>query len=217
MHSTKNPYTMQHLCDIISITVSYFCGEHVVMIENFGFIHERVEVKVLILFIMRRLSKPVALDVLAGLTLCDEGISYFDVTDCLANLVETKHLSLEDGRYSLTSKGKRNGEILEKDLPHSVRVKAEAAAAIVCSNQSRDAMIKTNCTAGEDGGYKVKMSLSDGIGEIISMELFAANQQQANAIEKGFRMDAEKIYLSIIELLIKRDNNDDNNNDGNKS
>ncbi|MCL2662077.1 MAG: DUF4364 family protein [Oscillospiraceae bacterium] len=173
------------------------------MIANFGFIHERVEVKVLILFIMRRLSEPVTLDVLTGLTLCDEGISYFDVTDCLANLIETKHLRMEDDKYSLTSKGKRNGEILEKDLPYSVRVKAEAATAVVCSSQNRDAMIKTNRKAHEDGGFSVAMSLSDGVGEIISMELFAANAQQANAIEKGFREDAEQIYLSIIEMLIK--------------
>ena len=173
------------------------------MVENFGFIHERIEVKVLILFIMRRLSEPVALDVLTGLTLCDEGISYFDVTDCLANLIETKHLRLEDDKYSLTSKGKRDGEILEKDLPYSVRVKAEAATAAVRLHQNRDAMIKTSCTANEDGGYKVAVSLSDGIGEILSMELFAANEQQANAIEKGFRKDAEQIYLSIIEMLIK--------------
>jgi hypothetical protein len=173
------------------------------MIEKFSFIHERAEVKVLILFIMRRLSEPIAQDVLMGLTLCDEGISYFDVKDCLANLVETKHLRLADDKYSLTPKGRRNGEILEKDLPYSVRVCAEAAAAVVCSNLSRDAMIKTNCTAVGDSGFKVAMSLSDGIGEIINMELFAANKQQADAIEKGFRKDAERIYLSIIEMLIK--------------
>ena len=173
------------------------------MIENIGLIDERVEVKVLILFIMRRLSKPVTLDVLTGLTLCDKWISYFDVTDCLTDLVETKHLRLKDDMYSLTAKGKRNGEILEKDLPYSVRFRAESAAAVVCSNQNRDAMIKTNRTAHDNGGFKVTVSLSDGIGEIISLELFAANEQQANAIEKGFRKDAEKIYLSIIEMLIK--------------
>jgi len=175
-----------------------------VAVENFGFIHERIEIKVLILFIMRRLSEPASLDVLTGLTLCDEGISYFDVTECLATLLETKHLRLEDEKYSLTAKGERSGEILEKNLPYSIRIKAEAAAAHVRTNQNRDAMIKTQCTSNEDGGYRVSMSLSDGIGEIISMELFAANQQQATAIEKGFRKDAEKIYLSIIEMLIKK-------------
>jgi hypothetical protein len=193
---------MQLLCDIISIAAYNFFGEHIAMIEKIGFINERVEVKVLILFIMRRLSKPVTLDVLTGLTLCDKWISYFDVTDCLTDLIETKHVRLKDDKYSLTAKGKRNGEVLEKDLPYTVRFRAESAAAVVCSNQNRDAMIKTNYTAREDGGFRVAVSLSDGIGEIISMELFAANKQQADAIEKGFRKDAERIYLSIIEMLI---------------
>jgi len=173
------------------------------MLVNFGFIHDQIEVKVLILFIMRRLSVPVTLDVLAGLTLCDEGISYFDVTECLTNLVETKHLILEEDKYSLTAKGERNGEVLEKELPHTVRIKAEAATSLVRTNQNRDAMIKTSCVEGENGGFKVTMALSDGIGEIISMELFAASKQQASAIEKGFRNDAEKIYLSIIDMLIR--------------
>ena len=173
------------------------------MSGNFGFIHERIEVKVLILFIMHRLPEPVTLDVLAGLTMCDDGIGYFDVTECLNDLVETKHVRIEDGKYALTSKGKRNGETLEKKLPYSVRIKAEASAALVRSNLNRDAMIKTQSSINDNGGYKVSLSLSDGIGDIISLELFAANEQQANTIEKGFRKGAEKIYHAIIDLLVK--------------
>ena len=173
------------------------------MLSNFGFIHERIEVKVLILFIMRRLPEPVTLEVLTGLALCDDGIGYFDVTDCLADLIESKHIRFEDNKYSLTSKGERNGETLEKNLPYSVRIKAEASAALVRSNLNREAMIKTQSSINDNGGYKVSLSLSDGIGDIISMELFAANEQQANTIEKGFRKDAEKIYHAIIDLLAK--------------
>jgi len=173
------------------------------MSGNFGFIHERIEVKVLILFIMRRLPEPVTLEVLTGLTLCDDGIGYFDVTECLTDLVKTKHIRIEDGKYTLTPKGNRNGETLEKNLPYSVRIKAEASAALVRSNLNREAMIKTYSSINDGGGYKVSLSLSDGVGDIISMELLAANEQQASAIEKGFRKDAEKIYHAIIDLLVK--------------
>jgi len=172
-------------------------------VENFGFIHERIEIKVLILFIMRRLPEPVTLDVLAGLALCDDGIGYFDVEECIAMLIETKHMRLENGKYSLTQKGKRNGKVLEKNLPYSVRTRAEDAAALVRANLNRDAMIKTHRSAGADGGYKVALSLSDGVGDIISMEMFTANQQQADAVEKGFRKNAEKIYHSIIAMLVE--------------
>ena len=173
------------------------------MLGNFGFIHERIEIKVLVLFIMRRLPEPVTLDVLTGLAMCDDGISYFDITECISGLIDTKHLSLKDGKYILTSKGERNGEVLEKNLPYSVRKKAEDATARVRADLNRDAMIRTHCITADGGGYKVAMSLSDGIGDILSMELFAANEQQANALEKGFRGNAEKVYHEIVGLLTK--------------
>lgn len=175
----------------------------IVMPDNFGFIHEQIEVKVLILFIMRRLSKPVSLEVLTNLALCDDGISYFDVIECLSNLVETNHLSLENEIYSLTPKGDRNGEILEKNLPYSVKTRAEAATTMARASINRDAMIVTEKDAIDDGGYKVKFSLSDGIGDIMSMELFAVNERQATTLEKSFRKDAEKIYHAIVKMLVE--------------
>jgi len=174
------------------------------MIGNFGFIHEQIEVKVLILFIMRRLSKPVSHEILTGLALCDDGISYFDVAECLANLIETNHLIFENDEYALTPKGERNGEILEKNLPYSVRTRAEAATTIARANLNRDAMIKTEKKAIDDGdGHKVMFSLSDGVGDIMTMELFAANEKQANVFEKKFRKDAEKIYHAIVKMLVE--------------
>ena len=176
-----------------------------VMVENFGFIHDRIEIKVLVLFVMRRLPEPVTIEVLTELTMCDEGVSYFDVTDCIAMLVKTDHLKIENKKYSLTTKGRRNGEILEKNLPYSVRTKAEDATAIVRGAQSRNAMIKTSRVADDVGEYKVSLTLSDGIGDIISMDLFAANEQQATTLENGFRKNAEKIYNTVIEMLTKKE------------
>jgi len=173
------------------------------MAENFGFIHERIEIKVLILFIMRRLPEPVTLDVLVGLTMCDDGIGYFDVTECISMLIKTGHMRLEEGKYVLTQKGERNGETLEKNLPYSVRTRAEESTALVRSNLNREAMIKTRRISSENGEHKVALSLSDGKGDIISMELFTANEKQANAIEKGFRKNAEKIYHAIIAMLVE--------------
>jgi len=173
------------------------------MIGSFGFIHEKTEVKMLILFILRRLPEPVEMDVLVELTMCDDGISYFDVTDSISALIKTKHLRLEDGKYSLTAKGLRNGEILEKNLPYSVRTKAEDATAHIRVAQNRNALIRTNCNAEENGGYKVALDLSDGIGDILSIGLFAANQQQANSLERGFRKNAEKLYHTIIETTME--------------
>jgi len=171
------------------------------MLENFSFIHEQIEIKVLILFLMRRLPESVAHDVLTDLVMCDDGIGYFEVTECITNLVETDHIKMEDGKYSLTAKGDHNGKILEKNLPYTVMIRAENAAALVRANLNRDAMIKTDRRDADNGGYKITLSLSDGIGDILSIELLAANEEQANALEKGFRKNAEEIYHSIIKMI----------------
>ena len=63
-----------------------------------GFIHDKLEIKFLILYIAARLIEPVPFDTLLDLTLCDDAIDYFDFSECLADLVKTEHLSLDGGR-----------------------------------------------------------------------------------------------------------------------
>jgi len=173
------------------------------MYGNFGFIHEKLEIKILILFILRRLSEPVNFDVLTELTMCDDGISYFDFTECVAELVETGHLRLEDCLYSLTEKGAYNGGITENSLPFSVRTRAESAVSLFRTKKSRDAMISTFHTANPEGGFTVSLSLADGIGKIMSMEMAAMTERQALSLERGFRDNAESVYNAIIEKMFK--------------
>jgi len=169
---------------------------------NFGFIHEKIEIKVLILFILRRLAEPIAFNELAELTMCDDGISYFVFADCVAELVKTEHIKLEDNMYSVTEKGERNGWITENSLPYSVRTKAEDSASALRAAQNRNAMIRTSHSDNPEGGCTVKLSLSDGVGDILSLELFSANERQSRDLENGFRKNAEGIYHAIIEMIL---------------
>ena len=170
---------------------------------NFGFIREKIEIKILILFILSHMREPVTFDVLTELTMCDDGISYFDFAESVAELVRTEHLLLEENKYSLTPKGMRNGEITESSLPYSVRMKAEAGAAGLRAALSRNSMIKTSRDCDPEGSFTVKLSLSDGVGDIVIMELFAANEQQAHALENGFRKNAEKVYNALIRMILQ--------------
>ena len=172
------------------------------MKRNYGFIHEKLEIKVLILFLLRRLSAPISLEELKELAMCDDGISYFDFMECVTNLTKTGHLRFEDDKYSITQKGERNGALTEDSLPYSVRTYVENAALVYQSRKNRNAMIGTSHVVNHDDSCKVTLSLADGLGEIISMDMFAVSQQQAMALEKGFRKNAENVYNSLIELIL---------------
>ena len=91
-----------------------------------GFIQDKLEIKFLILYVAARLIEPVPFEAMQELTMCDDGIDFFDFSECLSNLVESQHLTLsDDGLYAITEKGLHNGAICESSLPYSVRLRAD--------------------------------------------------------------------------------------------
>ena len=69
-----------------------------------GFIQDKLEIKFLILYIAARVTEPLEPAAMQDLTMCDDGIDFFDFSECLADLVKTEHLTLdeESGLYAIT-------------------------------------------------------------------------------------------------------------------
>jgi len=168
--------------------------------DNYGFIHEKLDIKILILFVLRRLSGTVDPETLLELCQCDGGIGYFDYSDCLSELVETGHVERSEEGYAITEKGAHNADAVESSLPYSVRAKAIKLIAPVEERLRRAAMITARHETDGDGCF-VELAMSDGKGEIIRMRLLCAGEEQAKRIEKNFRADAEGVYQKIAALL----------------
>lgn len=168
--------------------------------DRFGFIHEKLDIKILILFILRRLPGVVDPETLGELCQCDDGIGYFDYADCLSELIDTDHIRESEGGYEITEKGARNADAVESSLPYSVRAKALRLLAPVEERLRRAAMIKATHTEDKSGCF-ISLAMSDGVGNIIELRLLCADETQAKLIEKNFRLDAEGYYHRITELL----------------
>lgn len=169
--------------------------------DRFGFIHEKLDIKILILYVLDRLPAPVDAQTLSDLVFCDDGIGYFDYSDCLAELTETGHITEKRGKYRITEKGSRNVAEVGSSLPYSVREKAARGAAPVAEALRRAAMITAEHEVQPSGGCHVRLALSDGLGAILSMELLAADASQAEEMERSFRENAEDVYHDIICML----------------
>ena len=170
--------------------------------ENFGFIHGELDTKILILYVLRRLPRPVEAGVLSELCSFDSGGGWFEYSDCLAGLVDTGHVEeLPGERYVITDKGAANGEAAETSLPYSVRMKADRLIEPIAERMRRDAMIEAGHESAPGGGVTVKLRLSDGKGEMLSLAVLAPDGAAAEAMERAFRADAEGIYQRITEIL----------------
>ena len=168
-----------------------------------GFIQDKLEIKFLILYIAARVEEAVPFDTLLDLTLCDDAIDYFDFSDCLADLVRTEHLTLDqNGRYALTDKGRRNGAACESSLPYSVRQRCDKNLEEWNRKLLRRRQVKASTEQRPNGTYTVRLQLTDDKGGVMDLRLMMVDQAQAKAAAKRFQESPEKLYGQIIQLFL---------------
>ena len=168
--------------------------------DGFGTMREKLDIKILILFILRRLPEEIDSDTLANLVLEDGTVGYFEYAECLGELVDTDHVEKLIGCYKATEKGCRNGEIVESSLPYTVRMRLEKKMAPIIEAMRRRAMIQTG-HENRDDGCRVDFAMSDGYGNIIELRLLCGGEDQAKRMEENFRNNAESYYQRIVEML----------------
>ena len=171
--------------------------------QRLGFIHDMMDVKVLILYVMSRVNYPVTVQQIYELCYQDECLSYFDVCTAVPEMVASNHLiPLEDDTYEITPKGKEAGALTQDSVAFSVRQRAENAVNKFNRQIRRSSFVKTQVIPRENGDFSVIMALDDEMGNLMTLELMAPNQRQAVRLGRLFEKKAEIIYnLTMNELL----------------
>ncbi len=167
-----------------------------------GFIHGELEQKILILYILSRLSEPVPFETLLDLALCDDGLRYFDFAERLAELVDTGHVVGPEGGYAITEKGRRTAEICEAELPYTVRMRCDENADACNRALRRAEQVRAFVEARRNGAFTVRMILDDDIGNLMDLQVVALEKTLADALAERFRKNPERIYTRLMDLLL---------------
>jgi hypothetical protein len=168
-----------------------------------GFVHDKLEIKFLILYILARVIEPVPFDTVLDLTMCDDAIDYFDFSECLQDLVKTEHLTLsEDGLYAITDKGRRNSKICESSLAYSVRLRCDKNLVDWNRKLRRNSQVRAAYAQRPNGTYTVKLNLDDDMGSVMELSLMVVREDMAKAVAARFRQAPERIYNQILNILL---------------
>lgn len=179
--------------------------------QRLGFIHDMMDVKVLILYVAARSNYPMTMQEIYELCYQDECLSYFDVCTAVPEMVKSGHLQeVEAERYQITEKGRRDGELTADSIAFTVKQRAENAVARYNRQIRRSSFVKTQIIPRENGDFSVVMALDDEMGNLMTLELVAPDQRQAVRLRKLFEKKAEAVYnLTMAELLDDEDSADD--------
>lgn len=175
--------------------------------QRLGFIHDMMDVKVLILFVMSKVNYPVNNQEVYELCYQDECLSYFDVCTAIPEMVASGHLSeLEGERYEITDKGRETCGLTEDSIAFTVKQRAENAVARFNRQIRRRSFVKTQVVNRDEGDCSVIMTLDDEMGSLMTLELQAPDQRQAVRLARLFENKAENVYnLIMTELLDDED------------
>lgn len=170
--------------------------------QRLGFIHDMLDVKVLILFVMARVGYPATSQQIYELCYQDDCLSYFDVCEAIPQMVKSGHLQENEGLYEITEKGKADGSLTEDSIAYTVRCRAENAVNRFNRQLRRSSFVKTRVLPRDNGDFSVIMQLDDESGSLMTLELLAPNQRQAVRLGRLFEKKAEIIYnMTMSELL----------------
>ena len=177
--------------------------------QRLGFIHDMMDVKILILFVTSRSNYPMSMQEIYEISYQDDCLSYFDVCTAIPEMVASGHLKeVEEGKYEVTEKGRDDGKVTEDSLAYTVRQRAENAVARYNRQMRRSSLVKTQIIPREGEEFSVIMMLDDETGNLMTLELMAPNQRQAIRLSKLFERKAEELYsLTMMELLDDEDEN----------
>ncbi len=167
-----------------------------------GFVRTEMELKELILYILSRLPAPVTAPELSEAAYESDGaVGYFDFMECLDDLVTTGHITKDFDTYIITDKGRENCVAAESYLSNGTRSLAQKAADSLTKVLNRRKVVKASHIMNRDGTFTVKMSMSDGLGEIMSINLLVGSIEETKAFEKKFMENAEKIHSRVAEIF----------------
>ena len=164
------------------------------------------ENKVLILYMLSKISKDIAESSLFKIISSINDINYFYFGQTLNDLVETRlvdsYTKDKDTIYRITSEGK-NALSLTKDLlPGIVKLKADNIFKQELSNIEEESSVVAEYTPKNENDYKIKCKIVENNETIFEVSTFAGSRDNAKKIVDNWNKNANSIFPKILDLLL---------------
>lgn len=166
--------------------------------------------KLLILYILNKVNKPLNSDELLKLVLSITDMNYFYFQQFLLDLLENKYIanySAENSTiYIITTEGKQALELTENMIPGILKLKVDSTFKDNLSDIQDELSVIAEFVPESENEYFVRCKLVENSKSLLDITLFAGSRTQANNIVDNWKQNADKIYPEIFKLLAEKDN-----------
>lgn len=156
-------------------------------------------------YIVENIDARVTADIIIQ-AMSENGIAnYFEVANAIDKLKKNNTLiENENGALSLNKNTGANIELVEKDLPYTIREKSIRLVQKIIAKEKFRRENKAEIVKTEQG-YNVNLNISDEKTEFLNLTLFAASIEQAEMIKEKFISNPANVYETVINGIFSNE------------
>ena len=175
-----------------------------------GGLRSRREIRLLVCFILANIDQPVRREHI--LTAAVEGAfaNFFEISSAVADLLEAGNITEDEkGFLHITQESKESIDLLEADLPYTVREKSTALCAKLALREIYRKDNKAVITKSKRGYYVDCYMKAEDDDDILTFRLYSGTISQAELVRERFLDDPIAIYDNLIESMFPPKKNGD--------
>ncbi len=164
--------------------------------------------KVLILYVLDLVKKPISNDTLYTIVNTAENMNYFYFQQFLLDLQEAKYITTYENEVQevieITDEGKKTLDLTIDLMPGIVKLKADTNYKSTIEKFNNAESITAEFTPKSEKEYEVECKIVEN-GEIIfNIKTLAYSREQAQDIVDNWKKNASTIYPSFLNTLTKK-------------
>ena len=162
------------------------------------------ENKVLILYILNKVNKPLSNNALLKLVISITDMNYFYFQQFLLDLIENKYIityKKEETLYEITDSGKEALELTQDIIPGILKFRIDSNFKENLDVIKDEFSITADFIPQSEKEYSVKCKLVENNKTLFEIQVFAGSHEQAKLITEHWKTNASDIYPKLLEIL----------------
>lgn len=166
------------------------------------------ENKVLILYILNKIGKPISNDALLNLVLAVTDMNYFYFQQFLLDLLENGYIvnysKEEHNLYNITDFGKETLALTQDIIPGIIKLRVDSNFKDELDDFENSHSVIAEYIPKNENEYKVTCKIIDNNDTVFELKTFAGSRQQAKEIVDNWNNNANKMYPAILDILTRK-------------
>lgn len=168
-----------------------------------GGLRSSSSITILVCYILANCKEKITSESIINALVDGKIANYFEVSSAISKMIKKDHFKEdEEGYLTITEDCKFAVDIVEKDLPITIR---ERSIALVRKLATREIYKKENKVeiVAADDGYEVTLHVSDIDKDFMVLKLNVPTMAQAELIREKFQQDPAKVYENLMNSLFE--------------